>query len=201
MLANDFAAHGFDLRRLISQIAMTDVFQLESRADHEVTNEHEEEWAVFPITRLRPEQVAGSIVQAASLPTIDSNSHILLQIASFTQIDEFVKRYGDTGEDEFDDRGGTIPQRLVMLNGDLVKERTKDDFITNAATRIAQQVRDDSKAIEIAFLIVFTRCPSATELEHFVDVLTDDTINIGRNRRMEDIFWSLLNATEFSWNH
>ena len=200
ILADDFAANGYDLRRLISQIVATRVFRLQSRADFDVTNEHERAWAVFPITRLRPEQVAGSIVQAASLSTIDSRSHILLQFASATQINDFVERYGDTGEDEFEERGGTIPQRLLMLNGTLVHERTKDDFVANAATRIAQQVDDDGRAIESAFLVVLSRTPNEQEREHFVDLIQDESIG-DRNQRMEDVIWSLMNSTEFSWNH
>lgn len=201
VLAEDFAANGFDLHRLILQIALTRVFRQESRTSQEATAQQQDAWAIFPITRLRPEQVAGSIVQSASLPTIDSNSHILKQFASFEQIGDFVKRYGDTGEDEFDQRGGTIPQRLLMLNGKLVKERTKDDFFANAATRIAQQVDADEAAIEAAFLVVLTRRPTEIESQHFVSLLADQEGKASRAQRMEDIFWTLLNSTEFSWNH
>src|SRR5262249_23929954 len=56
-LAADFAHHGYDLRRLIKVIAATEVFRLDSAADHEITDAHEKTWAVFPLTRLRPEQV------------------------------------------------------------------------------------------------------------------------------------------------
>jgi len=202
-LANDFAENHFDLQRLIAQIVATRAFQLDSRVEHgfEVTKQHEQAWAVFPVTRLRPEQVAGSIVQSASLSTIDSNSHVLLQFVASQQVGEFVQRYGDTGEDEFDDRGGTIPQRLLMLNGKLVKERTKDDLVANAATRIAQQVEDDRRAVEQAFMVVLTRLPEDSEREYFTSILSDDSVKDDRSRRMEDIFWSLLNSAEFSWNH
>ena len=199
MLADDFAENDYDLRRLITEIALTQVFQQDSRADFAVTDEHEQHWTVFPISRLRPEQVAGSIVQSASLPTIDSSSHVLRQFIASTEVSDFVERYGDTGEDEFEDRGGTIPQRLVMLNGELVKERTKDDLFFNAATRIAQQVRDDDKAIESAFLVALTRRPTEVEQEHFVNQLANR--DSSRAAAMEDIFWSLLNSTEFCWNH
>ena len=199
-LANDFAGHGFNLRRLISQIAATRVFQLQSHAAHDVTAAHEDHWAVFPLTRLRPEQVAGSIIQATSLPTIDANSHIFVRLARFGQQNDFVKRYGDTGEDEFQDHGGTIPQRLVMLNGDLIKERTKNDSASNAVARIAGQVKDDQKAIEAAYLVTLSRQPSQVELDHFMTTLRDEK-ELGRATVIEDIFWTLLNSTEFSWNH
>ena len=200
LLAQDFAEHEFDLRRLISQIAMTRAFQNNSRADFEITPEHEENWATFPLTRLRPEQVAGSIVQSSALPTIDSNSHILRQFVYYTEVGDFVKRYGDSGEDEFDDRGGTIPQRLVMLNGELVKEHSKDGPM-NAATRIAQQVRDDGKAIESVFLVTLSRLPTEKEKKHFAEQLADPELKTSRVHKLEDIYWSLLNSTEFSWNH
>src|SRR5262249_48076232 len=134
-LAADFAHHGYDLRRLIKVIAATEVFRLDSAADHEITDAHEKTWAVFPLTRLRPEQVVGSVLQAASLETVDEESHILVQLAFTLGEKDFVKRYGDSGEDEFEARGGTIPQRLLMMNGQIVKEKTKEGLL-NAATRI-----------------------------------------------------------------
>ncbi|MDT9120995.1 hypothetical protein RSW84_26510, partial [Escherichia coli] len=86
----------------------------------ELTPEHEEKWSVFPLTRLRPEQVAGSIIQSSSLTTIDANSHIVAQLSRYAQQSGFVERYGDTGEDEFLESGGTVTQRLLLMNGELV---------------------------------------------------------------------------------
>ena len=36
-----------------------------------------------------------------------------------------MKRYGDPGEEEFAGESGTIPQRLLLMNGKLVRERTE----------------------------------------------------------------------------
>jgi hypothetical protein len=199
-LAEDFAAHGYDMQRLIRLIAATDVYRLDSRADFPVTPEHEMRWAVFPLSRLRPEQVAGGLIQAASLTTIDAGAHIVLQLARYFQQNEFVQRYGDAGEDEFDQRGGTIPQRLLMLNGQLVHERTKNNLIGNAATRIALLAPDDAKAVEAAYLAVLTREPSPRELEHFTRRIAGSK-GPARSRHLEDLYWVLLNSTEFSWNH
>jgi hypothetical protein len=199
-LADDFIAHDCDLQRLIRVIAATEVFQRDSRAEFEVTPQHEDEWAVFPLTRLRPEQMSGGLIQASSLGTIDANSHILSQLARFTQQNQFIERYGDTGEDEFDDGGGTVSQRLLMMNGELVKERTEENLVSNAATRIAMLAPDDKKAVEVAYLAVLTRRPSATELQHFSSQLSG-VRGSERSRRLEDLYWVLLNSTEFSWNH
>lgn len=199
-LADDFVNHGYDLRRLIRVIAATEVFRLDSQGEHEITVEHERHWAAFPLVRLRPEQVAGSILQSASLKTIDAESHIFVKLGRFEQQREFINRYGDTGEDEFTDRGGTIPQRLLMMNGTLVKERTKNDFFANAATRIAQLAPDNKTAVEVAYLATLSRRPTPGELEHFTGRLGDSKGD-ERNRKMEDVYWTLLNSTEFSWGH
>ena len=112
LLADDFAAHGYDLHRLIRVIAATEVFRLDSAVAEARHRGQEEAWAVFPMTRLRPEQVAGALFQAASLTTLGPQSHWFIRLVTYTGRNDFVRRYGDTGEDEFDARGGTIPQRL-----------------------------------------------------------------------------------------
>ncbi len=200
LLADDFVQHGYDLRRLIRVIAATDVFQRDSRADHDITRQHESHWAAFPLTRLRPEQVAGSLLQSSSLKTVDANSHIVVKFARATQEGNFVRRYGDTGEDEFAAQGGTIPQRLLLMNGNLVKEKTRENLVMNASTRIAALAPDNKTAVETAYLSILTRRPTTAELRHFAAKL-ERTKNKQRARQLEDLFWTLVNSTEFSWNH
>lgn len=199
-LAEDFTAHGYDLKRLFRLIAATDAFQRDSQGDFEITPQHEDAWAAFPLTRLRPEQVAGGLLQAASLTTIDADSHILKKLARFGEEDKFVKRYGDMGEDEFNDRGGTIPQRLLMLNGNLVQERTQPNPVMNASTRIARLAPNDDMAVETAYLAVLSRRPTPEERAYFAAAL-DNAQGDERDRRLEDLYWTLLNSSEFSWNH
>lgn len=199
-LADDFVKHDFDLQHLVRMIAGTKAFQLSSRADFEVTQEHENAWAVFPLTRLRPEQMAGGVIQAASLTTIDADSHIISQLIRFNEQNQFIQRYGDTGEDEFEDRAGTIAQRLLMMNGDLVKERTKANPFLNATTRISVLAPTDEKAVETSYLTVLSRLPTAEEQSHFVDAL-NETKGDKRSECIEDLYWILVNSTEFSWNH
>jgi hypothetical protein len=199
LVADDFVAHGCDLQHLIRVIAATEAFQHDSAADFEVTEAHERVWAAFPLTRLRPEQVAGSVIQAASLETVNDGSHILVKLGRFIQENQFIQRYGDTGDDEFDARGGTIPQRLLLMNGELVKNHTQEN-LANAATRIASLAPDGAKAVETAYLTVLARRPTPDEAAHFQQRLAGRK---GRERTqcLEDLYWTLVNSTEFSWNH
>jgi hypothetical protein len=198
-LADDFTAHGYDIQRLIRVIVASRIFQLDSAAAFEITSNHEAYWAVFPMTRLRPEQVSGGVLQAASLVTINYDSNIITRITRAVGVNQFVERYGDTGEDEFANRAVTIPQTLLLLNGELVKEKTRP-ALQNAATHIAQLAPDDAKAIEAAYLAVLTRRPTPPEAEHFQALLAGARGD-ERSRRLEDVCWALINSTEFSWNH
>lgn len=199
VLADDFVAHGYSVKRLIRLIVESDAFRRDSRADFEVTEAHEKCWAVFPISQLRPEQVAGRLFQACSLTAIDSKSSIFTQLKVFGDTQDFLQRFGDKGEDDFDADSVTIPQRLIMMNGNLVTERTKVDLIANAATRIADMVRDESDTVEAIFLAVMNRPPSLDESKTFTQYLVDKRSN--KREAVSDIYWALLNSTEFSWNH
>ncbi len=180
-------------------IAATEVFRLDSTSDAEASESAEKAWAVFPLTRLRPEQVAGELLQAASLSTIDTDSPIFVRLTKTLGQSGFINRFGDTGEDEFDGRAGTIPQRLLMMNGDFVGDRTKSG-IFNAATRIGYFAPTDRAAVEIAYMTILSRKPTDEESRHFEAKLAG-TRGDNRGARMSDLFWTLVNSTEFSWNH
>eukprot|EP00913_Durusdinium_trenchii_P008889 g8355.t1 len=93
ILGRDFREHDYDLRRMILAITSTRAFRMSSRhpIDRPAKNEaeqfkldqtiqhHENYWAVFPLSRLRPEQVIGSMIQSASARTIDQNSHLFVR--------------------------------------------------------------------------------------------------------------------------
>ncbi|MCA9072125.1 MAG: DUF1549 domain-containing protein, partial [Planctomycetaceae bacterium] len=107
ILGRDFREHDYDLRRMILAIVTSKPFRLSS--DHSAKTQEEYEllenaWAVFPLTRLRPEQVVGSMLQAASIKTIDRNSHLFVRTIRFFREKDFVKNYGDLGADELQER-------------------------------------------------------------------------------------------------
>lgn len=205
-LADDFVSRGYNLRRLIRVMAATQVFRLSSGSDgtappYEITHQHEAAWAAFPLTRLRPEQVIGSLLQSASLSTIDYETHILVRLGRIGTQNDFIKRYGDLGDEEFTPHGGTIAQRLLMMNGKQVQDRIGENVVANAATQIAMLAPTDEKAVETAYLAVLTRRPTPDESRHFAAELADAADKRSRNEWLEDLYWCLLNSTEFSWNH
>jgi hypothetical protein len=198
ILAEDFAKHDFDLSRLIRLIASSEAYQLDSLSRVDSSGKAEKLWGQFPLTRLRPEQMAGSVLQAASIGTINSDSHVVTRLFRYGEQNDFVKRYGDSGDDEFDGRGGTIPQRLVMMNGNMVRQKAQGGPFT-ATTRIHWLAPDDPKAMESIYLAVLSRRPTAEEIAFFEEQWKNS--EIGRAQEIQDLFWALVNSTEFSWNH
>lgn len=203
MLADDFMAHGYDIHRLIRVIAGTKVFQLDSRATRPgeaITREVEEHWASFPLTRLRPEQMASGVTQTSSLTTVDETTPVLIRLKRIVDQDKFVKRYGDSGQDEFDQQSGTISQRLLLMNGQMVRDYTRYNPVLNASTRVGALALNDSQAVETAYLSIFTRRPTPEESEYFSATIHHKK-GAQRSKSMPDLYWALLNSTEFSWNH
>jgi hypothetical protein len=69
----------------------------------------------------------------------------------------------------------------------------------NATSRIAWIAPNDPKAVEVAYLAILSRRPTPEEAAHFEKSLADKSLD--RSQRLEDLFWALINSTEFSWNH
>jgi hypothetical protein len=162
-----------------------------------------DDWSVFPMTRLRPEQLIGAILQSTSLRTIDQNSHLLLRAKRYFQENEFVKQYGDAGDSELDERSGTIAQALLRMNGKLAAEAIKPDPLS-ATGRIAGFAGTDRTCLETCYLVALTRRPTKAEDDYFVPQLTCAQKSSEKDayaHAVEDIFWSLYNSPEFSWNH
>ncbi|HMO13621.1 MAG TPA: DUF1553 domain-containing protein [Pirellulaceae bacterium] len=199
LLVDDFVEHGYDLHRLIRVIVGTKVFRLDSNANFEITSKHRRLWAVFPTSSLRPEQVAGSIIQSTSLQTIDASASILLQLAKFGQEQQFVERFGDWGEDELSAPPcSTVTQQLLMMNGEMIQDRLTQGF--NAPQQAARLSPDETTIVTNAFLATLTRPPTEQERMHFCQQLSG-LRGEERIAAIEDLYWTLINGGEFSWNY
>ena len=86
------------------------------------------------------------------------------------------------------------------MNGELVQSRIGDSPLLNAAARIVMTAPSDEEAVEAAYLAILSRRPTVPEAAHFVGALKE-TEKDGRRQVVENLYWALINSTEFSWNH
>ena len=202
VLGADFREHGYDLRRLIEVIVASKPFLLESKSEVEDSprlDRMREHFAIFPLTRLRPEQIIGSLLQSSSLTTIDQNSHLISRFIKLTRSNDFVKEYGDLGENELEDRAGTIPQALLRMNGNLITE-TIDAKPFTASGRISQMAPNAERTLELCYLVCLTRRPTTEESAYLLPLLQQVRPD-QRGQAVEDLYWTLFNSPEFAWNH
>lgn len=203
LLGADFREHDYDLRRLIHMITRTAAFRRDSRHDTDTSLEvarHKSSWAVFPLVRLRPEQVIGALFQASSVQTVDVNSHLLIRFQRFNQERDFLEDYGDLGDDELEERAGTIPQALLRMNGSIIADSIEAGLLKSAGS-ISGYAPDAHDCIEACYLTCLTRRPTPEETADLVPVLESATTEKERKQAVEDLFWALVNSPEFAWNH
>jgi hypothetical protein len=88
---------------------------------------------------------------------------------------------------------GTIPQALFLMNGPAVHNRTLAKPGT-VLGRLLASAPDDKAALNALYLRVLSRRPTAREVQVCARYMAD----VGdRKEAFEDIYWSLVNTTEF----
>jgi hypothetical protein len=88
---------------------------------------------------------------------------------------------------------GTIPQALFLMNGPLIQNRTQARPGTVLGEILATSPNPHA-ALSAIYLRVLSRHPNAQELETCSNYIT----KVGRPAEaFEDIYWALINSTEF----
>ncbi|QDT17323.1 DUF1549 domain-containing protein [Alienimonas californiensis] len=201
-LAASFAGPGeYRLKRLIRTIAASRAFRLSSSAPGTEEAEYERlarAGAVFPLTRLRPEQMIGAMTQAGSVRTLDADSPLFVRAIRFFRTVDFVRNYGDLGEEELIREPGTVPQALLRMNGRLPREIASAQPL-GATARLSWFAGPPPRQVEAAFLCTLTRRPTEAETAALAAYYEPGE---GKAKApIEDVYWTLFNAPEFSWNH
>lgn len=206
LLARDMVEGRFDLERPIRAIVSTRAYGLSSAAPDGA--DEAAQVAVHATSGLEPlrgDALARAVYQATSFWRWDERRALLLRFARHFQLLDFERRHGgdpDTEEQEQE----TLLQRLHLLNGVLITERTKDDDIFAPAARLPLLAASDAAAIEGAFLMTLARRPTPDEAGPWLDRLAapdppGKDRNQARTAVMSDLLWALLNTTEFATNH
>ena len=111
---------------------------------------------------------------------------------------QFVVTFGTDENDETTTFDGTIPQALMMMNGDLMQKAVGVDP-GSVLVQILQENTSDAEKIRRLYLVALCRYPSLQELNGLKRVVS--TTNSPRLIAFQDLFWALLNSNEFMLNH
>ena len=115
-----------------------------------------------------------------------------------TWLEQFTIAFGTDEGDDTTTFNGTIPQTLMMMNGELIQNATKEDAGSFLSKVAASNMRPGQK-IDVLYLSALARKPTATEVQ-MANALLGARGGDGM-AALQDIWWALLNSNEFILNH
>jgi hypothetical protein len=199
-LAKEFQKSHYDVKALVLWITSSQAYHLSSV----MTKANDKDETLFSHMALKPmtpEQLFDSLLTATSAHKAGGDD------VSGKKRDEWLKQFVFAFANDEGDEGssfqGTIPQALMMMNGDLMEKATggkPGSFLNDLMIQAERQHKTSPEAYMVnnLYLAALGRYPKRTELDHAEKYLTSfpDTIYV-----LEDLFWSLLNSNEFVLNH
>jgi hypothetical protein len=109
---------------------------------------------------------------------------------------QFLDLFRDSAESPLDTET-TILQALAMMNGDFIANATSVEESQTLRAIIEFPAMNDQQKLETLFLASLSRSPTADEAKRFGDYLKTGDVNSA----LADVFWVLLNCSEFLLNH
>jgi hypothetical protein len=198
-LAADFRASGYDIQTLIRWITTSEAYNLSSVMN--ASNEKDEtlfsHMALKPMT---PEQLFESVLVATNAHKAGGSKDTEAKRDRWLR--QFVVAFANDETQEGTSFQGTIPQALMMMNGDLMAEATSvkpGGFLATLLDQArGQRTGPEAYVVSRLYLSALSRPPTQKEMAAARTFLarSPDTIAV-----MQDLFWALLNSNEFILNH
>ena len=110
-----------------------------------------------------------------------------------------TERYGETGDMNEQWQSGSINQAVARLVGADFAQAC-EAHIHTAAGRISAMASSTQACLSACYLVCLTRNPVDVERSHFLTQL-EQAPSGTQHLIVEDIFWTLFNSPEFTWNH
>lgn len=198
-LGADFAAYGYDVKALVRWITSSEAYHLTSAA----TAQNERDEVLFSHMTLKPmspEQLFDSLLVATAAHKTGSGDDKDRKRDQWLR--QFVFTFGNDEGDEGSSFQGTIPQALMMMNGDLMEEATsgKPGSFLASVLEQARMQRGSAEpyVVQQLYLAALSRPPTKKEMNAAGAFLGNNPDPIGV---MQDLFWALLNSNEFVLVH
>ena len=201
-LTAEFVKEKFDLRKLVRAILNSRTYQLTSATT--VNNATDGRFYSHYYARRLPAEV---LLDALSMATGGSEKFDgyplgvrAIQVPDPVSASQFLKLFGSSDRVTACacERVGevTLPQLLNLQNGDGLTN--KIGHVDHALMRLLKREPDDAKVTEELFLRTFARRPTTDERAAVTAALASGD---PREVVYRDVFWALLNAKEFVFNH
>ncbi len=203
-LTAEFVKSNYDIRQLVRWICNTEAYQLTSQfnAKNEIDNPSVGEIPLFShmyVKALTVEQLYDSLIVATNADRAGKGSYDEAQRQKETWLRDFMRIFGGNDDDEPTLFSGTIPQALMLMNGDLTKQAISTDsggFLTSVLS--SPKLRNDNQRIQALYVAALGRIPSRAEYTKIEKVMRLAPTPVAA---YQDLYWALLNSNEFVLNH
>ena len=213
-LAKDFVIYSYDLQHLMRTILNSEAYQRTSQTN-ESNKDDQLYYSHAYVKPLSAEQFFYSVLQATGFERLqqvrmkgskkqggEDRKGMLRQLEGMKR--EHLKKFLfllDNGEmEEIEAFNGTIPQALMMINGDMVNDSASHEARGGFVNYVLEKWRGPIERMEYIYLNVLSRMPTAKEKTYFQRYL-ERSLYRNKNLAYEDLYWVLLNSVEFSLNH
>ncbi len=219
-LALGFADSGYDLRFLVRAIAGSGTYGRTSRIpagwaaaggeDEVALRRLDRAYARGPVKPLTADQVFDSVLRVTGMDDAFRRANRAeLERVKAGLLQQFVSEIGDDETGESEAWAGTIPQGLLLMNGPLTQvgtrasapagrgDRTGILARENTLRAILDEEKDAGRRVERMYVTALGRRPTAEEREEAAAFASRGKSGQG----WEDLFWALLNCSEFMSNH
>lgn len=195
-LAKGFIESKYDLKLLIRAIARSKAYQLSSRKTHESQSEPRM-FARMPLKGFSAEQIFDSLCVATGFQ--DRQSADQRRFGNFGIRGEFMTRFATTERNA--EQQTSILQALTLMNGSFIDNQTSIERSQNFAAVVDAPFLDLNGKIETLFLATLSRKPTREEAEKYASYVERGGVIGDKNKALADVFWALLNSSEFILNH
>ena len=195
------ASSSYDLKQLITWITLSRPYGLAAvlGSDNQVDDPcigEMPKFSRFYLRQMSAEQLYQSLVTATDASAAGSYEQQEAQRRKWLQ--QFVVAFGTDEGDEATTFNGSIPQALMLFNGELTKQATSDakgGFIDRVAG-VGDSWQDSLNEL---FMAGLARRPSKNEVAIASRLLY---ARGGQEKEMlQDMWWAVLNSNEFIMQH
>jgi hypothetical protein len=196
-LGKEFSTHGHDLKRLARWIALSEAYGLSSKAHarnykDDPTLGEKPKFSHFYLRMMQAEELYESLLVITKAE--DAKSYEERERTKGMWLQQFTLTFGNDEGDEATTFNGTIPQALMMMNGEMIKDATSDKVIGMLVGGAGP-----SQAAEYLYLAALARRPAGNEISMAMGMIGSrgGAVLTG----YQDLWWALLNSNEFIFNH
>ena len=200
-LSKDFVKHSYDLKQLIRWIVLSEPYSLSSKfgrgnkADDPSLGE-KPQFSHYYVRQMQAEELYESLITATKAAR---GSYEEQEQAKARWLSDIVQTFGTDDGGESTTFNGTITQALMMFNGDLIKQATSIDKGSFLYSLAYDAKKDNGDKINHLYFAALARKPTRDELEMANKLLIARKGNVVA--ALQDIWWVLLNSSEFILNH